>query len=69
MRRAQLFRAVFRSTESFILRNCDIGVAVFWGSYLESYKEIPVIAEWIHFTLLGIISPTIKLKVYTFGGL
>ena len=26
-------------------------------------------AEWIHFTLLGIIVPTIKLKVYTFWGL
>ena len=24
-------------------------------------------AEWIHFTLLGIILPTIRLKVYTFG--
>ena len=28
-----------------------------------------LVAEWIHFTLFGIISPTIKLKVYTFGGL
>ena len=27
-----------------------------------------LVAEWIHFTLLGIILPTIKLKVYTFGG-
>ena len=26
-----------------------------------------LVAEWIYFTLLGIISPTIKLKVYTFG--
>ena len=25
-------------------------------------------AEWIHFTLSGITLPTIKLKVYTFGG-
>ena len=24
-----------------------------------------LVAEWIHFTLLGIILPTIKLKVYT----
>ena len=24
---------------------------------------------WIHFTLFGIILPTIKLKVYTFWGL
>ena len=28
-----------------------------------------LVAEWTHFTLFGIISPTIKLKVYTFGGL
>ena len=28
-----------------------------------------LVAEWIHFTLLGIILPTIKLKVYTLGGL
>ena len=28
-----------------------------------------LVAEWIHFTLFGIILPTIKLKVYTFGGL
>ena len=28
-----------------------------------------LIAEWIHFTLFWIIPPTIKLKVYTFGGL
>ena len=26
-------------------------------------------AEWIHFTLLGIILPTIELKVYIFWGL
>ena len=28
-----------------------------------------LVAEWIHFRLLGIILPTIKLKVYTFLGL
>ena len=28
-----------------------------------------LVAEWMHFTLLGIVLPTIKLKVYTFGGL
>ena len=28
-----------------------------------------LVAEWIHFTLWGIILPTIKLTVYTFGGL
>ena len=28
-----------------------------------------LVAEWIHFTLFGIILPTIKLKVYIFWGL
>ena len=28
-----------------------------------------LVAEWIHFRLLGMILQTIKLKVYTFGGL
>ena len=28
-----------------------------------------LVAEWIHFTLFGLILPTIKLKVYTFGNL
>ena len=28
-----------------------------------------LVAEWIHFTLFGMILPTIKLKVYTLGGL
>ena len=28
-----------------------------------------LVAEWIHFTLFGIVLPTIKLKVYTFWGL
>ena len=30
---------------------------------------IDLVAEWIHFTLFGRMLPTIKLKVYTFGGL
>ena len=30
---------------------------------------IILVAEWIHFTLFGIILPTLKLKVHTFGGL
>ena len=28
-----------------------------------------LVAEWIHFTRFGTILPTLKLKVYTFGGL
>ena len=31
--------------------------------------RLNLVAEWIHFTLLGIIRPTLKQKVYTFGGL
>ena len=31
--------------------------------------SLTLVAEWIHFTLLGIVLPTIKLKVYTFWGL
>ena len=27
---------------------------------------LSLVAEWIHFTLLGVILPTIELKVYTF---
>ena len=30
-------------------------------------KYTTLVAEWIHFTLLGIRSPTIKPKMYTFG--
>ena len=30
---------------------------------------LSLVAEWIHFTLLGRILPTMKLKVYTFWGL
>ena len=34
--------------------------------YISSF----LVAEWIHFTLFGIILPNTKLKVYTFlGGL
>ena len=32
-------------------------------------RVISLVAEWIHFTLFVIISPTIQLKVYTLGGL
>ena len=33
------------------------------------WEDSCLVAEWIHFTLFGIILPTIKLKVYTFLGL
>ena len=29
----------------------------------------PLVAEWIHFTLVGTILPTLKIKVYTFWAL
>ena len=32
-------------------------------------KLVDLVAEWIHFTLFGIILPTIKLKVCTCWGL
>ena len=31
--------------------------------------QVSIVAEWIHFTLFGIIVPTIKLKMYPFWGL
>ena len=34
-----------------------------WNAPLEY-----LVAEWIPFTLFGIISPTIELKVYAFWG-
>ena len=34
----------------------------------ERSRLTSLVAEWIHFTLFGIILPTIKRKVYTFGG-
>ena len=36
---------------------------------LPAISSVTLVAEWIHFTLFGIILPTIKLKVYTFRGL
>ena len=41
------------------------------GPILEPARQLRkyLVAGWIHVTLLGIISPTIKLKVYTLGGL
>ena len=36
---------------------------------VEGDSNIPCLAaEWVHFTLFGIILPNIKLKVHTFGG-
>ena len=36
---------------------------------LGSTPKEDLVAEWIHFTLFGIILPTTKQKVYTFWGL
>ena len=44
------------------VNSCKVGLQDFWIHHI-------LVAEWIHFTLFGIILPTIKLKVYTFGGL
>ena len=35
------------------------------GSFRDHAETL--VAEWIDFTLFGIILPTIKLKVYTLG--
>ena len=35
----------------------------------KSCLRLSLVAEWIHFILFGILLPTRKLKVYTFGGL
>ena len=37
--------------------------------FLVHGLEFSLVAEWIHFTLFGIILPTIKLKAYAFWGL
>ena len=39
------------------------------SSQTPTCNLLDLVAEWIHFTRFGIILPTIKLKVYTFGGL
>ena len=36
------------------------------GSIEGRWIFLVLVAEWLHFTLLGIISPTIKPKVQTF---
>ena len=39
------------------------------GLSMHRQEVEALVAEWIHFTLFGIILPTIKLEVYTFWGL
>ena len=39
------------------------------GFLLFRVLLIVLVAKWMHFTLFGIILPTIKLKVYTCWGL
>ena len=45
------------------------GLRVSAKAFAEVALHLLLVAEWIHFALLGIILPTIKLKVYTLGGL
>ena len=47
---------------SFGVRGLEFGVGL-------GVHGLELVAEWIHFTLFGIILPTMKLKVHTFGGL
>ena len=51
-------------------RGRSIGEARKLEHHYPHTHRVNLVAEWIHSTLLGIILPTIKLKVYTFlGGL
>ena len=38
------------------------------SGFIGFKRFIGLVAEWIHFTLFGIIPPAIRLKVYTFLG-
>ena len=58
------------------IRCCGLGHGVYrvqargsrWlPTFIQNQKAL--VAEWIHFTLSVLISPTLKLKVCTFGGL
>ena len=44
-------------------------VAFKMGLGFKALSSLTIVAEWIHFTLLGDHITTIKLKVYTLGGL
>ena len=44
-------------------------VAFKMGLGFKALSSLTIVAEWIHFTLLGDNITTIKLKVYTLGGL
>ena len=57
-----------QSSESAFAAILGDGSVVTWGD-ATSGGESSLVAEWIHFTLFGMILPTIQLKVYTFGGL
>ena len=53
------------------IRGSQLRVGVCWlrfGMRLH-VQGLGLVAEGIHFTLFGIILPTIKLKVYAFWGL
>ena len=43
-------------------------VGLLLGAHIRGVRALHnLVAEWIHFTLPGIASPTIKQKVYAFG--
>ena len=54
----------FRFVGSSVLSCARFGTAVNNMSFF--WPKESLVAEWIHFTLWGIILPTIKLKVCTF---
>ena len=57
--------------QDFVHQQYLLGSPIFRNSHINIYifnsVHINLVAEWIHFTLFGIILPTMKLKVYTFG--
>ena len=64
-------RTVVHSIGFGLAHNCRVDAAGFKVQVRCGLFFCCLVAEWIHFTIhfLGIILPTIKLKVYTFGGL
>ena len=61
------------AVSGLVFRDRAIWIAGRWGLRFGSSRFhsalLFLVAEWIHSTLFGIILPTIKLKVYTVGGL
>ena len=53
---------------AFRSRKSNWGIEHCGAQTVHGKPVVCLVAEWIHFTLFGIILPTVKLKVYTFWG-